>query len=66
MKIIVTIIPADLIRNSILTFFGSFLQTKNKNQVFSMLVVWYQEIYLVFGYSELRLLQSHAEVNRLL
>ena len=38
MKIIVTSIPTDLVTNSLLSSF-SFLQTKNKNQV------WYQEIF---------------------
>ena len=39
MKIIVTSIPTDLVTNSLLSSFFSFLQTKNKNQV------WYQEIF---------------------
>ena len=33
MKIIVTIIPTDLVKNSLLSSFCPFLQTKNKNQV---------------------------------
>ena len=45
MKIIVTSIPTDLVTNSLLSSFFSFLQTKNKNQVFSKLMVWYQEIF---------------------
>ena len=32
MKIIVTIIPTDLVTNSLLSSLCSFLQTKNKNQ----------------------------------
>ena len=52
MKIIVTIIPTDLVTNSILSSFCFFLQTKNKNQVFSNLVVWYREIFLFFIYND--------------
>ena len=48
MKIILTIILTDLFTNSLLSSFCSFLQTKNKNQVFSNLVVWYRAIFLVF------------------
>ena len=40
MKIIVTIIPTNLVANSLLSLFGAFIETKNKNQVFSKLVVW--------------------------
>ena len=39
-KIALTVIPTDLVRNSLLSSFCPFLQTKNKNQVFSKLVVW--------------------------
>ena len=35
MKITVTTIPADIVANSRLSSFLPFLQTKNKNQVFS-------------------------------
>ena len=37
MKIIVTIIPTNLITNLLLLLFCPFLQTKNKNQIFSSL-----------------------------
>ena len=40
MKIIVAVIPADLVANLLLSSFCPFLQTKNKNQVFTKLVVW--------------------------
>ena len=40
------------ITNLLLSSFCSFLQTKNKNQVFSKLVVWYQEMFLFFVNSE--------------
>ena len=46
MKIIVTIIPTDLVANSLLSFFCPFLQTKNKNHVFSKFVICYQEIFV--------------------
>ena len=40
MKVVATIIPTDLVTNSLLYSFCPFLQTKNKNLVFSKLVVW--------------------------
>ena len=40
MKILVTIIPTNLVTNSLLSFFCNFIETKNKNQIFSKLVVW--------------------------
>ena len=40
MKIIITIIPTDLVANLFFSFFCPFLQTTNKNLVFSKLVVW--------------------------
>ena len=43
-KIILTKVSADLATNSLLPCFRSLLQTENKNQVFSKLVVWLQEI----------------------
>ena len=39
MKIIVTIIPTNLDTNSILFLFFLFVETKNKNQSFSKLVI---------------------------
>ena len=39
-KIIVTIIPTDLVTNLLLSSLCPFLQTKNKNQVLSKFVVW--------------------------
>ena len=53
-KLIVTIIPADLVTNLLLSSFCPFLQTKNKILVFSKLVVWWREIFLFFVYSGLR------------
>ena len=35
MKIIVTIIPANLVANSLLPLFRPFVETKNKNQIFA-------------------------------
>ena len=66
MKIIVTIIPTDLVNNSLLSSFCPFLQTKNKNQFFHK---WWSgnEKYFYFLFiASHALLQSHAEFNRLL
>ena len=52
MKIIATIFPTDLVTNSLLSCFCPFLQTKNKNQVFSNLAVKEREILLLFVYSK--------------
>ena len=40
MKIIVTIIPANLVTSSPGSLFCPFIETKSKNQMFSELVVW--------------------------
>ena len=40
MKMIVTIIPTNLVTNSLLSLFCPFIETKIKNQVLSKLVVW--------------------------
>ena len=50
MKIIVTIIPTGVVTNLLLSSFYSFLQAKNKNLVFSKLLVWLREIFLFFVY----------------
>ena len=53
--------------NSLLSSFCSFLQSKNKNQVFSRLVAWYREIFLFFLFiASCALLQSPVEFKRLL
>ena len=52
MKTIVTIIPTNLVTNSLSFLFCSFVETKNKNHIFSKLVVWLREIFLCFIYSE--------------
>ena len=54
MKLIITIVPTDLVANSLLYSFCPFLQTKSKNPVFSKLVVWYKQMFLFFVYSESR------------
>ena len=51
MKIVVAIIPTDLVTNSLLSSFCPLLHFKNKNQVFSRLVIWKQEIFLFFVYA---------------
>ena len=40
MKIIVTITPANLVTNLLLFLFCPLAKTKNKNQVFTTLVIW--------------------------
>ena len=54
MKIIVTIIPIELVANSHLSSFCPFLRTKSKNHVFRELVIQQREIFLFFAYSESR------------
>ena len=64
MKTIATITPTDLVTNFLLSSFCSFLQTKNKNQDFTKLVVWYQEIFLFFGYSESRSTSKPCQIQQ--
>ena len=54
MKIIVIKIPAYLVTNLLFYSFRPFLQTKNKNHVFSHMLVWEGEIFPLFVYSESR------------
>ena len=61
MKIIVTIIPTNLVTNSLLFLFCPFIETKNKNQVFSKLVVWQQGIVCFLFISSRALLQRYAK-----
>ena len=61
---IVTIIPTDLVTNSLLSSFCSYLQTKNKDQVFSRLVVWYREIFLLFVYSKSRSTSKPCQIQQ--
>ena len=46
MKIIVTITPANLVTNSLLSLFCFFVEIKNKNQIFIKLVIWELEMFL--------------------
>ena len=39
MKTIVTVIPINLVTNTLLSFVCPFVETKNKNQIFSKLVI---------------------------
>ena len=65
MKIIVTIIPTDLVAK--LSSFYHFLHIRNKNFVFSKLVVYSNEKYFCFLFiASCALLESHAKCNRLL
>ena len=52
MKTIVTIFPTDLVANLLFSYFCPFLQTKNKNQVFSQVRGLVTRIFLLFVYSE--------------
>ena len=54
MKITVTIIPSSLVTSSLSSLSCPFIETKNMNQIFSKLVVWLQEIVLLFVYSDSR------------
>ena len=54
MKIIVTIILTDQIQICFYPTLCPFLQNKNKNLVFSKLVVWWRKIFLFVVYSESR------------
>ena len=49
MKKIVTIIPTNLAAKLLLSLFCPFIETKNKNKIFSKLVVWKREIVLLFA-----------------
>ena len=65
MKIIVTIIPTNLVTK--LSSFYHFLDIRNKNFVFSKLVVYSNEKYFCFLFiASCALLESHAKCNRLL
>ena len=69
MKVIVTIIPADLVTNSLLSPFGSFLQTrKPKARIRFLASRWSgNDKYFYFLFIACRaLLKSHAKFNRLL
>ena len=61
MKMIVTIIPTDIVTNSLLSSFYPFLQTKNKNQIFSKSVVWQPEILLFLVYTESNAMSNLAD-----
>ena len=66
MKIIVTIVSTFLVTNSLLSFFCPFVEAKNKNQIFSKLMIWLREILIFLVIASRALLQSYAEFNRLL
>ena len=54
MKMIVNLILTNLVTTSLLSLFHPFIETKNNNQIFRKLMVWYREIVLLFVYSESR------------
>ena len=66
MKIIVTIIPTDLVTNSLLSSFCPFWQAKNKNQVFSNWWSGNEKYFCVLFKASCALLQSHAKFNTVL
>ena len=47
------IIPANLIKMTLLPLFGPFVETKTKNQIFNKLDVFQRKIFLFFVYMEL-------------
>ena len=59
-KIIVTIIPTDLVTNSFLSSFCPFLQIKNKNQVFSKLMASKEKYFCFLFVTSRALLQNHV------
>ena len=63
MRVTATIISTDLVTNSLLSSFCPFLQTKHKHHVFSKLVIWQQEMFLVFVYSESRSTSKPWQMN---
>ena len=62
-EIIVTIIPANLVAKSLLSHFFPFRETNNKNQVFSNLVVWQQEIVSLFVYNKSRSTSKACQIQ---
>ena len=66
MKMIVTMIPTNVDPNSLLSLFFPFKETKNKNKIFTKLVVWFRQIVLLFVLKSHTLLQRYAEFNKLL
>ena len=65
MKIIVTIIPLSLVTSSLSSLPCPFIETKNKNQIFSNLVVWLREIVLLIVYSESRSASKVCQIQRI-
>ena len=64
MKIIVTIIPIELVTNYLLSSFCPFLRTKSKNHVFRELVIQQREIFLFFVYSESRCTSNSCRIQQ--
>ena len=65
MKIIVTIIPEDLVTNSSLSSFWPFLQAKNKNQGSQQVGSLVTRNICFLFIASCALIQNHAEFNRL-
>ena len=66
MKIIVSRIPADLVKNLLFSIFCPSLVTKNKGSNFQQVDDLQQEIFCFLFIASQTLVQSHAEFNRLL
>ena len=65
MKLILTIIPTNLVTNSHLSLFGPLVTSENKIQIFRS---GNKKYFIFFVYSESchALLQRHADFNKLL
>ena len=59
-------ICTNVVTDPLLSLSFPFAKTKNKNQIFSKLVVQKREIFLLSVCCECALLQRHAEFSRLL
>ena len=65
MKIIVTIISTNLVTSLLSSRFCPFIETKNKNQIFSKLVVLKREVSLLFVYRESRSTSKVCRVQQI-
>ena len=63
-KIIVTVIPTNLVTSLLSFLFCPFIEIKNKIQIFSKLVVWYREIVLLSIYSESRSTSNVCQIEQ--
>ena len=66
MKINVTIIPTNLVTNSLLSFVCPFVETKNNNQISASWWSGNEKYFCLLLIASRALLQRYAEFNRLL